>query len=291
MNRLIITAAAGLALMATTARAEQAKINGIVGEVFGSRFVLETASGKVLVELSPKGADKVTIKAGDKIDVEGDRRANQVRAQRVTLANGQAYTIAKKTRTWREFVTGTPAKPDVTAAFGNTEAKNIATKAGYTLATEPVSEKKHFAVEAVKDTKAFDLKIFRDGRIDAKPAFGVVQVKAAATAKGYVVTGEPVRLRDQFTMAATKNAKTVEIDVKRNGDIVERAPFGITEVKALVVKNGYEMIGDMRPVDNHFEVLGKKNGTFSELRVDREGQLKRTRAVEANDPRWGSLVR
>jgi hypothetical protein len=291
MNKLMITAAVGLALMATTASAEQAKINGTVGDIFGSRFVLETASGRVLVELSPKGADKVTIKAGDKIDVEGDRRANQIRAQRVTLANGQAYTIAKKTRTWREFVTGTAAKPDGKAVFGSAEAKNIATTAGYAVATEPVSEKKHFAVQANKDAKAFDLKIFRDGRVDAKPAFGAVQAKAAATAKGYVVTGEPVQLRDQFTMAATKDAKAFEIDVKRDGAIVERAPFGTVEIKALVVKNGYEMIGDMRPVDNHFEVLGKKDGKFSELRINRDGKFNRTRAVEANDARWGSLVR
>jgi hypothetical protein len=287
----MITAAASLALMATAASAEQTKINGTVGDVFGSRFVLETSSGKVLVELSPKGADKVALKAGDKIDVEGDRRANQLRAQRVTLANGQAYTITKKTRTWREFVTGTAAKPDVKAAFGSAEAKNIATTEGYNVAADPVPEKKHFAVQATKDAKAFDLKIFRDGRVDAKPAFGAVQAKATATARGYVVTGEPVRLRDQFTMAATKDAKAVEIDVKRDGAIVERAPFGIVEIKALVVKNGYEMIGDMRPVDNHFEVLGKKDGKFSELRVDRDGQMKRTRAVEANDARWGSLVR
>jgi len=50
-------------------------------------------------------------------------------------------------------------------------------------------------------------------------------------------------------------------------------------------------MGELRPVDEHFELLGKKNGKFYELEAHREGNLVRARTVDATDPRWGQLVR
>jgi hypothetical protein len=69
------------------------------------------------------------------------------------------------------------------------------------------------------------------------------------------------------------------------------APFGVTEAKKLATDKGYELVGDALPVDEHFELLGKKDAKFYELQAHRNGRLDRGRLVEANDPKWKSVVR
>ena len=87
--------------MSGSAFAEPAKIAGTVTDVFGPRFVVETATGKVLVDIGPKGAEKVGIKRGAKIEIEGDRnKDDQLRAHRVTMG-GHAYEVDKRSKSWR----------------------------------------------------------------------------------------------------------------------------------------------------------------------------------------------
>lgn len=74
-NRSSDDSAAALAacvVVATGAAfAEPAKLSGTVTDTFGSRFVVETETGKVLVDIGPKGTDKVVVKRGEKIEIEG----------------------------------------------------------------------------------------------------------------------------------------------------------------------------------------------------------------------------
>ena len=90
MRYFVVCVTAGLVAVTVTAFAEPAKIVGTITDVFGRRFVVETATGKVPVDIGPKGADKVTIKRGEKIEIEGDRNEDLLRAHRVTLADGHA---------------------------------------------------------------------------------------------------------------------------------------------------------------------------------------------------------
>ena len=62
MKCFVSCAAAGLVAVTVAADAEPAEIAGIVTDVVGHRFVVETATGKVLVDIGPKGADEVVIK-------------------------------------------------------------------------------------------------------------------------------------------------------------------------------------------------------------------------------------
>ncbi len=61
--------------------------------------------------------------------------------------------------------------------------------------------------------------------------------------------------------------------------------------KDMVAKSGYEVIGEPRPEKKHFEVLGKKDGQYYEVHAHRDGSLKGIHSVDANDPKWGTLVR
>lgn len=236
MKYPVVCLTASFVAVTGAAFAEPAKIAGTVTDVFGPRFVVETTAGKVLVDIGPKGPDKVAIKQGEKIEIEGDRNKNQLRARRVTLADGNAYEVDKRGESWREWLLGKPA-PDGRSSFASADAKKLAAE------------------------------------------------------KGYQVTGEPAATKKHFTAMASKDGKNYEIDLHRNGKIVERTPFGLAEAKKLVTDNGYELIGEPRPVKKHFELLGKKDGKFAELHAHRDGKLVRARPVDATDPKWGSLVR
>jgi hypothetical protein len=286
MNKSVVYIATSILVVSTTAWAEPAKISGTVTEVFGPRFVVETATGKILVDIGPKGAEKVTIKSGEKIEIEGDQNVNELHARRVTLSDGHAYELGKPGKTWREWLGGTPS-PDAMGFFGPTEAKKLASEKGYQVSGDPVPAKKHFRVMASKDGKNYELDVHRDGNIIEHLAFGVAEAKKLAADKGYELTGEPVATKKHFRVSATKGGKTYEIDLHRDGNVVEHLPFGVTEVKKLVGDNGYELIGELRPVDEHFELLGKKDGKFYELHAHRDGKLVRDRLVVASDPKWG----
>jgi hypothetical protein len=98
-----------------------------------------------------------------------------------------------------------------------------------------------------------------------------------------------VPMKKHFRVTATKDGKPYEIDLHPDGTIVERTPFGVTEAKKLAADNGYELISEPRPVDEHFELLGKKDSKYYELEAHRDGKVD-ARLVDATDPRWGPSI-
>jgi hypothetical protein len=283
-------ALAALVLAASAAQAAPAKLSGTVTDIFGPRFVLDTSTQRVLVDLGPKGADKIVLKSGEKLEIEGNLIRNELKATRVTMADGHAYEVRKNGKTWREWLTGKSA-PESAILFGAEQVKKIAADAGYTVSGEPQETEKHFAVLGAKDGSNYDLQVHRDGRILAMPAFGVTEAKKLAADKGYSLTGEPVAIKKHYRASATKDGKTYEIDLHRDGTIAEQTLFGDAEAQTLVKGKGYEIVGAPRAVDEHFEVLGKKDGKFYELHAHRDGKVVRDHMVESADPRWGTLVR
>lgn len=75
----------------------------------------------------------------------------------------------------------------------------------------------------------------------------------------------------------------------RDENVVERLPFGATEAQKLASDKGYELIVEPRPFDEHFELLGKNDGTYYELEAHRDGKVD-ARLVDATDPKWGASI-
>ena len=221
MKHSVVCLAAALVAVSGAAFAEPAKISGTVTDVFGPRFVVETATGKVLVDIGRRGADKVAIKRGEKIEIEGDRHKDQLRAHRVTLADGHAYEVDKRGRGWGEWMFGKRAAGQA-GPFGPVEAKKLAADKGYQVSGEPVAMKKHFRVMASKDGKSYELQVHRNGRVEERVAFGAAEAKKLAADKGYQLKGEAEPVRRHFRAAAMKDGKSYEIDLHRDGRIVER---------------------------------------------------------------------
>lgn len=289
MKRIRIASAVGLTMLAIPALAEPVKISGNVTDVFGTRFVMDSSNGKYLVDVGPKGLTKFTVKAGDKIDVEGNAQLREVHARRVTLADGHAYELGRKRGSWTSWLLGKPSTPPV--AFTAETAKKFATDKGFAVTSTPFADRKTFKVMATKGGNKYELDIHRDGKIVEQRPFDVDDAKKQATDKGYALTGDPKPLLKHFRAQATKDGKPYELDIHRDGRIEAMTPFGVTEAKMLVTAKRYEMVGEPRAVDEHFEVLAKKDAKFYELHAHRSGQLERARTVEANDPKWKSVIR
>ncbi|WP_439543636.1 hypothetical protein [Hyphomicrobium sp.] len=119
-----------------------------------------------------------------------------------------------------------------------------------------------------------------------------------------IKNGDKVTIEGELTDAGEVRAaqvavgsdKAVELPGEKSwlqrltGGKAEKAPFGPAEAKAVVTKAGYEPVGEPKAEKKHFEVLGKKDGKFFALDAHRNGDVKHVHAVDASDPKWGSLV-
>ena len=83
--------------------------------------------------------------------------------------------------------------------------------------------------------------------------------------------------------------KKIEGMQHRDGNVGEQLAFGATEAKKLATDKGYEPLVEPRPVDEHFELLGKKDGVYYDLGAHRDGKVD-AELVDATDPKWGGSI-
>ncbi|MGL4395847.1 MAG: hypothetical protein ACRCS9_04845 [Hyphomicrobium sp.] len=210
---------AGSLALGGAARAEDVKFDGVVSDIFGHRVVVDAGAKKHLVNFGPKIKDVGTLKAGDKVTVEGDlKKSGEVRAHNLTLADGKVIVLGKDKQSWKEWLLGDDEddKP-----FKAADAKTLATSKGYTLAGEPVAEKKHFVAEAKKDGKDVVVRIHRDGGIEEKAPFKIDEAKAVIKTKGYDLVQDPTPVKEHFEALARKDGKYFEVHAHRDGEFKE----------------------------------------------------------------------
>ncbi len=83
----------------------------------------------------------------------------------------------------------------------------------------------------------------------------------------------------------TCNGKTVEIPHKDKHDHAHHAPADPDVALRSVRAAGFETLGAPRRKPKHFEVLGRRNGTYLELHVELDGHIRKTKSIE--DPsKW-----
>jgi hypothetical protein len=51
---------------------------------------------------------------------------------------------------------------------------------------------------------------------------------------------------------------------------------------------GYEVIGELRRKPKHFEALAKKEGLFTELHIDLDGDIRKSKPIFPEDHKWRS---
>lgn len=54
-------------------------VAGEVTDIFVHRFVVKTATGTVLADIGPKGAEQVRLKTGDRVELSGEMKPSELK--------------------------------------------------------------------------------------------------------------------------------------------------------------------------------------------------------------------
>jgi hypothetical protein len=54
---------------------------------------------------------------------------------------------------------------------------------------------------------------------------------------------------------------------------------------------GYETLGEPRRKPKHFEVLGRRDKALTELHIELDGHIRKTKPVEGHEPKWSEALR
>lgn len=144
-------------------------------------------------------------------------------------------------------------------------------------------------VAVPKDRKSWRNWFFGDeGK--SKKQLTAADARKIAADKGYVVSSEPVSVKKHYEMTATKDGKTYDLHVHRNGDVKENVAFLADDAKKVIAAEGYEVIGQPLRVGKHYEALARKNSVYYEVHAHADGKVKEARKLDKNDARWGAQI-
>ena len=118
---------------------EHAKtLSGRVTDIFAHRFVVETAGGKALADLGPKGAERVSLKEGDLVELGGDMKPSELKVRSIAKNGARPVLVdllGKPHPHPHEFDEADP-KPALKKAEAN----------GFTVIGKPRRKPKHFEI-------------------------------------------------------------------------------------------------------------------------------------------------
>jgi hypothetical protein len=71
----------------------QTTLSGEATDIFAHRFVIKTATGKILADLGPKGAERVALSNGDLVKVSGEMKPPELKVYQITKQGGAPIDI------------------------------------------------------------------------------------------------------------------------------------------------------------------------------------------------------
>lgn len=136
-----------------------ATISGTITHVFGHRFVVDTGTGAVLADLTPKGLERHVPRIGDAVSLSGEMKPSELKVSRLTSGD-KSITVEHKKPHEHDHAHAEPG-----------DALKAARRAGYEPLGAPRRKPKHFEVLSRRDGKLTELHIELDGHIrKTKPA-------------------------------------------------------------------------------------------------------------------------
>lgn len=133
---------------------ENHKLSGKIVHVFAHRFVVQTAKGAVLADVTPHGAELVDLRVGAEVELEGEMKPSELKVSRFTC-NGKSVVIAHKKKPDHDH--HPPADP--AAAIRSVRA------AGYEPIGAPHRKPKHFEIHGRRNGLDYELHVELEGRI------------------------------------------------------------------------------------------------------------------------------
>jgi hypothetical protein len=132
----------------------QAIISGKIIHVFNHRFVVQTARGAILADLTPQGLDQVSIHPGDDVSLEGEQKPSELKVARFTRDGKTVHIEHRKKHHGKDHP---PADPAIVLKSART--------AGFEPIGEPRRKPRHFEVLGRRRGEVFELHIDLDGHI------------------------------------------------------------------------------------------------------------------------------
>jgi hypothetical protein len=127
-------------------------VTGKIIHVFGHRFVVETAQGAVLADLTPHGAKQHAVRVGEVVSLSGEMKPSELKVSRLSTANTTITIEHKKPHDHRAH-----AEPG--------DAIRAARDAGFEPLGQPRRKPKHFEVLARRNHRLTELHIELNGNI------------------------------------------------------------------------------------------------------------------------------
>jgi hypothetical protein len=144
---------------------ETIKYSGTVGDIFVHRFVLITETGTILADLGPEFAEKINLKTGEKIEIEGEQKPSEVKVEKL-IRDGKKEIKSKPKKKPHEARQEKHIDDNHDKYVDPSVALKAADAAGFEVLGEAVRHPKHFELRARnKKGKEIELHIDLDGAI------------------------------------------------------------------------------------------------------------------------------
>ena len=111
----------------------QTTLQGEVIEIFAHRFVVKTVTGKILADLTPKGAEKIVLRKGDQVTLLGEMKPSELKVHQIKRDHSPTITIEHK-KPHPDQHEQVDAKPALRTAAAN----------GFAVVGNPRRKPKHF---------------------------------------------------------------------------------------------------------------------------------------------------
>jgi hypothetical protein len=139
----------------------QVRLSGRILHLFAHRFVVQTARGAILADVTPHGLEQMALHVGDEVTLEGEQKPSEIKVGRLTRDGRMVLIDHKKKRHGPHDEL--PADPEI--------ALGAARAAGYEPLGAPRRKPKHFEVLGRRGGVLTELHIELDGSIrKTKPA-------------------------------------------------------------------------------------------------------------------------
>ncbi|ODT65998.1 MAG: hypothetical protein ABS75_28880 [Pelagibacterium sp. SCN 63-23] len=318
ISRITLIAAALLAMPAGLALAQvplqslaNTVIEGTVGEVFGNRFILEDAGGRVLVEASGDLSDGAVIGTGDDLVIVGTDTPNGFLATAISRDDGTELLVAPMPAA--PLQAAAPATPPAGTPFDEPGALAAIETMGFMDARLEERGRNHFEYQARDaDGRWIEIEIRLDGSLrklevdDDRRAVSVDLMKLvpenlatfAATAgmvelneyaagpnhyklEGYTADGYELEL--EFTLDGTLRKFDLDDDAPQGmASLVTLLPSG---VQSAIAERGITDVREFEMTPRHYKVEGLTTaGREIEVEI---GLNDRMGAISVGDGRTG----
>jgi len=138
------------------------RVAGTILHLFAHRFVVDTGGGMVLADVTPKGLERIALRVGDRVELEGEQKPSELKVHRL-MRDGLCIDIEHKKKPHHDD--RGPADPAVVL--------RAARGAGYEPVGVPRRKPRHFEVLGQRNGTFVELHVELDGHIrKTKPATG-----------------------------------------------------------------------------------------------------------------------